>query len=268
MSSHSVALVTGASSGIGLAVANTLHDAGFRVYGTSRRATDQSQFRFTMLMLDVNSDDSVSSAVADLFKREGRLDLLVNNAGFGTEPAAAEESSLDQTRALFETNFMGTVRMCLAVLPLMRAQGHGRIINMGSILGLVSMPYSALYSATKHAVEGYSEALDHEVRSFGIRVSVIEPAYTRTNFEANNVRVDKPETIYDVVRSRVKKNVSTAMQSADTPEEVAAVVLRAAMSSRPRVRYPAGKTASMLYLMRRFLPAALFEKAIRKNIGL
>ena len=110
---------------------------------------------------------------------EGRIDLLVNNAGFGVAPAGAEESSIEQARAIFETNFFGIVRMTRAVVPTCDSQGSGRIINIGSVLGFLPMPYMALYSATKHAVEGYSESLDHELRTRGIRVSVIEPAYTR-----------------------------------------------------------------------------------------
>ena len=154
-----VALVTGASSGIGLAVAERLAQAGYRVYGTSRRQAEEGRFHFSMLALDVTRDASVDGAVSELIAREGRIDLLVNNAGFGLEPAAAEESSMAQAQALFDTNFMGVVRMTRAVLPHMRAQKKGRIINISSILGVVPMPYVALYAASKHAVEGYTEAL-------------------------------------------------------------------------------------------------------------
>ena len=133
-----------------------------------------------MLPLDVTSDESVDAAVSGSDAVDGRIDLLVNNAGFGVAPAGAEESSLDQARSIFDTNFFGLVRMTRAVVPHMRRQGNGRIINIGSVLGFLPMPYVALYAATKHAVEGYSELLDHELRTRGIRVSVIEPAYTKT----------------------------------------------------------------------------------------
>jgi len=182
---QSVALVTGASSGIGEATAERLARAGYRVYGTSRRGAQAGGRSFEMLPLDVTSDESVAAAVGEVMRLEGRLDLLVNNAGFSVAPAGAEESSIEQARAIFDTNFFGIVRMTRAVVPQMRRQGAGRIINIGSALGFLPMPYGALYAATKHAVEGYSESLDHELRTRGIRVSVIEPAYTKTSFDAN-----------------------------------------------------------------------------------
>src|SRR5882762_2601684 len=156
----SIALVTGASSGIGKATAERLATAGYKVYGTSRSGAQTGQRSFAMLPLDVTSDESVEAAVNELMRLEGRIDLLVNNAGFGVAPAGAEESSIDQAKAIFETNFFGLIRMTRAVVPHMRRQGSGRIINIGSVLGFLSMPYGALYAATKHAVEGYSESLE------------------------------------------------------------------------------------------------------------
>src|SRR3954469_17586873 len=151
---HQVALVTGASSGIGLATAERLASAGYKVYGTSRRGAVESGRPFEMLALDVTRDASVEDAVGQLMQREGRIDLLVNNAGFGVAPAGAEESTIEQAQAIFDTNFFGVVRMTRAVVPQMRRQGSGRIINIGSVLGFLPAPYMALYSATKHAVEG------------------------------------------------------------------------------------------------------------------
>ena len=160
-----IALVTGASSGIGKATAERLATAGYKVYGTSRRGAQAGQRSFAMLSLDVTSDESVEAAVNELLRLEGRIDLLVNNAGFGVAPAAAEESSIEQARSIFETNFFGILRMTRAVVPHMRKQGGGRIINIGSVLGFLPMPYGALYAATKHAIEGYSESIDHELRT-------------------------------------------------------------------------------------------------------
>jgi NAD(P)-dependent dehydrogenase (short-subunit alcohol dehydrogenase family) len=139
-----VALVTGASSGIGEASARRLAQAGYTVYGTSRRGAAAGSQPFELLALDVTSDASVDAAVAEVIRREGRIDLLVNNAGFGVAPAAAEESSLDQARAVFDTNFFGIVRMTRAVVPHMRHQGRGRIVNIGSVLVFLPMPYMAL----------------------------------------------------------------------------------------------------------------------------
>src|SRR5437764_4484276 len=184
---NKIALVTGASSGIGKATAERLATAGYKVYGTSRRGAQTGQRSFAMLPLDVTSDESVEAAVNELMRLEGRIDLLVNNAGFGVAPAGAEESSIEQARSIFDTNFFGIVRMTRAVVPHMRRQGGGRIINIGSVLGFLPMPYGALYAATKHAIEGYSESLDHELRTRGIRVSVIEPPYTKARSEADVV---------------------------------------------------------------------------------
>jgi len=202
-----VALITGASSGIGQATAERLADAGYTVFGTSRRAAPGAGRAFEMLTLDVTSESSVAAAVEEVVRRAGRVDVLVNNAGFGVAPAAAEESSLEQAQAIFDTNFFGVVRMTRAVVPHMRKEGGGRIINIGSVLGFLPMPYGALYAATKHAIEGYSESLDHELRTRGIRVSVIEPAYTKTPFDANFLEPDAILEEYREIRASVSKRV-------------------------------------------------------------
>src|SRR5204863_3218836 len=164
--------------------------------------------------------------------------------------AGAEESSVEQARSIFETNFFGIVRMTRAVVPYMRKQGGGRIINIGSVLGFLPMPYGALYAATKHAVEGYSESLDHELRTRGIRVSVIEPAYTKTPFDANFLEPDAKLDAYRDARVAVSKRVKEVMETADGPAVVAAVVLKAARATNPRLRYTAGAVAARLRLLR------------------
>ena len=232
--------MTGASSGIGEATAERLATAGYKVYGTSRRGAQAGQRSFEMLPLDVTSDESVEAAVRELMRLEGRIDLLVNNAGFGVAPAGAEESSIEQARSIFETNFFGIVRMTRAVVPHMRRQGSGRIINIGSVLGFLPMPYGALYAATKHAIEGYSESLDHELRTRGIRVSVIEPAYTKTQFDANFLQPDAKLDEYREIRAAVAETLKEVMAAADQPSVVADVVLKAASAARPKLRYTAG----------------------------
>jgi NAD(P)-dependent dehydrogenase (short-subunit alcohol dehydrogenase family) len=264
----SIALVTGASSGIGEAAAKRLAAAGYKVYGTSRRGVQSGQRNFAMLPLDVTSDESVEAAVKELIRREGRIDLLVNNAGFGVAPAGAEESSIDQAKAIFETNFFGLIRMTRAVVPHMRRQGNGRIINIGSVLGFLPMPYGALYAATKHAVEGYSESLDHELRTRGIRVSVIEPAYTKTQFDANFLAPDSKLDEYREVRTLLDKVLKEVMATADDPTVVADVVLEAAVADHPKLRYAAGGLANRLRLLRRFAPVALVDAGIRKDLRL
>lgn len=264
----SIALVTGASSGIGEATAQRLAQAGYRVYGTSRRGASLPRREFEMLPLDVTSDESVEAATSELMRLEGRIDVLVNNAGFGVAPAGAEESSMEQAKAIFETNFFGLIRMTRAVLPHMRRQGQGRIINIGSVLGFLPMPYGALYAATKHAIEGYSESLDHELRTRGIRVSVIEPAYTKTKFDANFLAPDAELEEYRAVRASLDEVLAKVMASADQPSVVAEVVLQAARAARPKLRYPAGGLANRLRLLRRFAPAGLVDAGIRKDLRL
>jgi len=263
-----IALVTGASSGIGEATAERLARAGYKVYGTSRKAGASGQRSFEMLSLDVTSDASVEAAVGEVLRREGRIDLLVNNAGFGVAPAGAEESSMDQVRAIFDTNFFGIVRMTRAVVPHMRRQGSGRIVNIGSVLGFLPMPYAALYAATKHAVEGYSESLDHELRTRGIRVSVIEPAYTKTQFDANFVQPDARLDEYREIRASLVDTLSKVMATADEPGVVAEVVLKAASAEQPKLRYTAGAVAGRLRLLRRFAPAGVLDAGIRKDLRL
>jgi NAD(P)-dependent dehydrogenase (short-subunit alcohol dehydrogenase family) len=199
---------------------------------------------------------------------EGRIDLLVNNAGFGVAPAGAEESSIEQARSIFDTNFFGIVRMTRAVVPHMRHQGGGRIINIGSVLGFLPMPYGALYAATKHAIEGYSESLDHELRTWGIRVSIIEPAYTKTQFDANLLEPDAKLDEYREVRAALAKKMQEEVEAGDEPDVVADVVLKAASAARPKLRYTSGPLAGRLRLLRRFAPAGLVDAGIRKDLQL
>ncbi|AMP14909.1 oxidoreductase [Collimonas pratensis] len=265
-----IAIVTGASSGIGEVTAERLVKAGYKVYGSSRRGAQghSGKRAFEMLALDVSSDESVAAAVKEVLRLEGRIDLLVNNAGFGVAPAAAEESSIRQAQAIFDTNFFGIVRMIRAVVPHMRQRGSGRIINISSVLGFVPMPYMALYSATKHAVEGYSEALDQELRTQGIRVSLVEPAYIKSAFDANQLQPDEALEEYRDLRAGLDRRVKEALQGADGPEVVAKTVLQVALAASPKVRYTSGALAARLRFLRRFAPAALVEAGVRKDLRL
>ncbi|MDT4289973.1 oxidoreductase [Methylomonas sp. MO1] len=257
-----VALITGASSGIGLVTAKALQQAGYRVFGTSRK-TLASADGITMLTCDVTDEASVSNMVAEVMKQAGRIDLLVNNAGVGLL-GGAEESSTAQAQALFDVNVFGITRVTNAVLPTMRSQGKGRIINISSVLGLIPSPYNALYAATKHAVEGYSESLDHELRTFGIRVVLVEPAFTRTAFEVSLTKPDQPLAIYDSVRSDMAALMRKGVNAGDAPDVVASTILKAATDALPRRRYTAGKQASQVRFLRRFLPEALVDNSLRK----
>jgi len=269
MSTHSgkTALVTGASSGIGRASAAALARAGFTVFGTSRRATNDGPDDVSMLACDVTDEGAVKALVSTVLSRTGRIDVLVNNAGLGLL-GGAEESSIAQVRALFDVNVFGVVRVTNAVLPSMRQRRDGRIINIGSVLGLIPAPYSAHYSATKHALEGYSESLDHEVRALNIRVSIIEPGYTRSVFEQNALEPDSALEEYDQARAGVRALVRDAMTTAEPPEVVAEAILLAATDRHPRPRYTAGKVARQVSVLRRFAPAAMFDKTLRKQMRL
>jgi len=265
---NKVALVTGASSGIGQSIAELLAQSGYTVYGTSRKDNAAEQRNYKMIALDVNSEESTQAAIKTVIQAEGRIDVVVNNAGFGIEAGGAEESSIAQMQQVFETNFFGVVRVIQAVLPYMRQQKQGRIINIGSILGLLPAPYMATYSATKHAIEGYSESLDHELRTRGIRVSVIEPAYTKTNFEANAPALDSKIEEYALARKALAKLMKTAIEGGDDPMVVAQVVLKAANAKHPKIRYTAGKLACRLSFLRKVAPAGLMDKGIRQEMKL
>ena len=261
------AIVTGASSGIGRASAEALARAGFTVFGTSRRADANGPSQVSMLTCDVTDETSVASLVSTVLSNTGRIDVLVNNAGIGLL-GGAEESSLAQVQALFDVNLFGVMRMTNAVLPSMRHRGEGRIINIGSVLGLVPAPFSAHYAATKHALEGYSESLDHEVRAYNVRVSLIEPAYTRSGFDQNALEPDSTLPEYERVRADVSAFTRTVMATADVPEVVGDAVLRAASDTRPRRRYTAGKAARQISILRRFAPAEMFDRSLRKQLRL
>jgi short-subunit dehydrogenase len=262
-----VAIVTGATAGIGLATADLLKKAGYTVYGTSRRPETDSQDGIAMLACDVTRDESVASVISEVIRRSGRIDLLVNNAGFGLI-AGAEESSIEQAKAVFEVNLFGVMRMTNHVLPAMRQQRSGRVINISSVLGFIPAPYYAIYGATKHAVDGYSQTLDHEVRGFGIRVISIEPAITRTSFDKNLVAPDRPLAIYDSARKSIIETSRQQMEKGDEPEVVARVVLKAVQAAKPRLRYPAGPAARQLALMRRIVPEGIFNIILRKQFNL
>ena len=259
-----VALVTGASSGIGKAAALALAAAGFQVIGTSRNTSRVTpRDGVTFLDLDVTSDESASTVVQRVIGRFGRIDVLVNTAGVGTA-GAPEESSVAQAQGVFDVNVFGLNRMTKAVLPHMRARGSGRIINISSVLGFVPAPYMASYAAAKHAIEGYSESVDHEVREHGVRVLLVQPAYTKTGFDANAMQSDMPLPVYAQQRRIFGDVLAEAMKDGDDPAVVAKVIVAAATDPRPKLRYTAGPAAGRVSTLRRIVPARAFDRQIRK----
>src|SRR3954451_23304509 len=235
-----VALVTGASSGIGKEVAVRLVEAGFQVVGTSRDASAlTAREGLTFVDLDVSSDASVTAAVEHVLGGFGRLDVLVNNAGIGSA-GAAEELSVAQDRKVIDVNVIGVIRMMNAVLPHMRAQGHGRIVNVSSIAGLVPQPHMAVYVASKHAIEGYSESVDHEVREYGVRVVLVEPGPTSTPFDGAMLRPQVLVPDYAQQRETFAEVMADSIKAGDVPATVAKVIVAAATDAKPKLRYPAG----------------------------
>lgn len=239
------ALVTGASSGIGRATAAALVRAGYTVLGTSRRVASKGPEGVTMLICDVTDDASVEAAVKTVIEEAGRIDLLVNNAGI-CMAGAAEEFSTEEAKALFDVNVFGVIRVTRAVLPTMRAQHEGRIVNISFVYGLTPGPYLSPYVAATYAVEGYSESVDHEVRPDGIRVALVEPAYTNTAIEQDTVRPKHSLPHYDEARAGLDAFFRKLALTGDRPETVAQVVLNAAQDKNPKLHSPAGKMAQQL----------------------
>jgi len=259
-----VALVTGASSGIGKEVALRLVEAGFQVVGTSRDASALTGTDgLTFVDLDVSSDASVAAAVEHVLGRFGQLDVLVNNAGIGSA-GAAEELSVAQDSKVIDVNVLGVIRMMKAVLPHMRAQGRGRIVNVSSVAGLVPQPHMAVYVASKHALEGYSESVHHEVREHGVRVVLVEPGPTSTSFDSAMVRPDVLLPAYEQQGKTFAKVMADSTKAGDDPATVAKVIVTAATDTKPRLRYTAGVTAGRVSALRRYVPARTFDKQIRK----
>ncbi|HEX5229946.1 MAG TPA: oxidoreductase [Bryobacteraceae bacterium] len=265
MPTKQVVLVTGVTSGIGRATALALANRGFRAFGTMRKPTELPGVE--VLALDVRDAESVRAAVQKVIAAAGRIDVLINNAGY-TLIGALEETSIEEAVQLFETNFFGVLRLTNAVLPVMREQGYGRVINIGSVAGFVPMPFQGLYAASKHALEGLSESLDHEVRQFGIRVSVIEPGFMRTAIDQHRQVASHPLETYKTAREQVLAVNPRNVAQGDDPGRVAAIVVKAIQSPSPRLRYLAGRQAILTNLLVKFLPAAVFDAGLRKQSGL
>jgi NAD(P)-dependent dehydrogenase (short-subunit alcohol dehydrogenase family) len=267
MAEMKVALVTGASSGIGRETAKVLAEGGYKVFGSVRRLGSVTpDLGFEEVRMDVTDAASVGDAVASVLEQTGRIDLLVNNAGYGLM-GALEETSIEEARQVFDVNVFGVMRVTNAVLPTMRGQNSGRIVNVGSLMGIVPAPFLGAYAATKHALEGYTETLDHEVRAFGVRAILIEPGFTKTKFETNGKYTALSLDAYAAVRKRVSELFLGQFGSGAEPRDVALVVLQAATASSPKLRYrmPGG---AMMSRLRRFAPERLFAWGLRRRLKL
>jgi len=261
-----VVLITGASSGIGQACALHLARRGYQVFGTSRRPQPGADEPFEMIPMDVTDDESVRQGVATVLARAGRLHAVVNNAGFGFG-GAVEDTSNDEAREMFETNFFGMLRVCRAVLPHLREQRAGTIVNVSSLGGLFAQPFVGLYCATKFAMEGATEALRMEVRPFGIRVVMIEPGDTRTGFTANRRRTQASQgsSPYADNMQRCLAVIEHDEHAGISPEAVARLLERILRSRSPRLRYPVASAFQRFAAAAgKLMPGGLFEWALMR----
>jgi NAD(P)-dependent dehydrogenase (short-subunit alcohol dehydrogenase family) len=267
-----VVLITGASSGIGRACAEHLAARGDRVFGAQRRIlpTGEGPAGVEMIGMDVDTDRSVEEGVAKVAALAGRIDAVVNNAGTAWM-GAVEETSIDEARAQLETNFFGVLRVCRAVLPIMRAQGGGHIVNISSLAGVLGLPFSGLYSASKFALEGMSESLRLEARRYGIKVVLIEPGDFRTQLPAvrRHTAASQTASAYADAFARFKAQQDKDEAAAATPEPVARLVARVLDSPSPRLRYSVGMLSQRIVVpLKRVLPQRLFEMLLVRALGL
>jgi NAD(P)-dependent dehydrogenase (short-subunit alcohol dehydrogenase family) len=262
-----VVLVTGASRGIGKAIAEKFAQYGDRVFGTARQPESIQWRAGTLLRLDVQEESSVAECMETILSQAKRIDVLVNNAGI-TIPGAIEELSLTQVKAVFETNFFGVVRMTQAALPTMRRQAAGRIVNIGSVAGFLPMPFQAVYSATKHALAGWTETLDFEVRRLGIRAILIQPGFIRTEIDRNSIPGPFADSVYQEERSRAVAKMRQSIENGDDPVKVAEAVLLAATAKVPNGKVLIGRGARQVRILRTLLPKALFELGLRRQFDL
>jgi NADP-dependent 3-hydroxy acid dehydrogenase YdfG len=267
-------LITGCSSGIGHATAERLAQDGYRVYATARRPdsiADLAEQGCETLALDVTDEASMQTAVQTVVEREGAVGTLINNAGY-SQSGAVETVPPDQVRRQFDTNVFGLIRMCQLVLPSMRAQHDGRIVNIGSMGGRLTFPGGGLYHATKYSVEAISDALRFEVRGFGVKVILIEPGLITTNFgEVAAASVEGAEGAdgpYDRFNGSVAKITEAAYNGPMAklgagPEAVANTIAKAISVKRPKARYPVTPSARLMINQRRFTPDAVWDLMMR-----
>ena len=265
-----VILVTGASSGIGLACATALAAKGHTVYGSARDLSRISSQSFKPVQLDVTDDDSAKAAIDKIIQAEGRIDVLVNNAGNGvTGPAYA--MPVESAKKQFEVNFFGLVRLCSAVLPGMINKKQGLIVNMGSLAGLFGLPYQSVYSASKYAVEGYSQSLRMELRNTGVKVVIINPGDFKSDFSQNREKVP-----FSLENEMLKKEYTTAVASMEKDESIGAdpkvladKLCRIVDSSNPKHRYLVGAVGQTIVpTLKSILPGGLFEKLMNDHYGI
>jgi short-subunit dehydrogenase len=265
-SKQKTVLVTGASSGIGLLVASRLHENGYQVIGTSRDPEKyQAKLPYKLLPLDLNDDRSITSFGQLLFSQIKQLDVLVNNAGYLVN-GLAEETPIELGRQQFETNFWGTIKLTNVLLPYLRKQNHGKIITLGSLLGLVGLPNVSYYAASKHALEGYFKSLRFELNQFNIKVVMVEPMSFKTNIGESGTVATGMIPAYDTFRQKVTAYTKSTFDNAPDPAPVIATLLQTVKEKNPKFSYPVGKGSSIVLLLQHFV-YKVFEKSILKSVN-
>ena len=264
-----VVYITGASSGFGKETAKKLSAAGLKVYGTSRKEITDSSIPWSMLKMDVRDPASIQAAVSTVLEKEGRIDILVNNAGIGAL-TSLEEVTIEDLEEVMDTNFKGPLRMCQAILPTMRKQGSGLIINVSSIAGLIGLPFMGTYSASKFALEGLTEALSMEVKPFGINVCMVEPGDFNTEIIENQMVADlSPDSPYYIGLQTMRQASDQNMANAPGPQFVANMIYKIINTGKPRLRYRVGNTLEKASIpLKALLPSKMFERIFLNVYGL
>ena len=272
-----VAVVTGSSTGIGYETSLMLARNGFLTYATMRNLNKSESIKsiatkenlpIHIKQLDVTDDTSVKNAVETISSETGRIDILVNNAGYGLN-GAFEDLAMDEIKAQYETNLFGLIRTTQAVLPIMRRQKSGTVINISSGVGRFGLPGSSAYVSTKFAVEGLSESMSYELEPFGIKVVLVEPGVIKTNFVDGMVIARKsqdPKSPYSQIIQKMVTGLEEMMKNGSSPDLVAKVVLNAAINENPSLRYLAGNDVEQLLESKRMMPDEEFYKMMKQNL--
>ena len=282
MAEEKVAIVTGSSTGIGYETSLALARNGFYTYATMRKLEGESEQTITtisksenlplqVIQLDVNNDKSVIDAIDRIIEKKKRIDVVINNAGYALI-GDLEETSMHQIREQFETNFFGAVRVMQRIIPIMRKQTSGKIVNITSMGGRIAIPLDSIYHATKFALEGLSESIQYELTPFGIKVILIEPGAVESNFWKNlkiaTKESDPNSSPYRQIENNMSEALKQMVQNTTPSSEVAKVILQAVTLDNPDFRYVIGKDAAMIIEARRNMSDREFENLMKKQFNL
>ena len=266
-SDKKVVLVTGATSGIGKSVAHHLSTKNYRVFGTYRSEKSKTDENFTYVQMDVRDENTIRKAVAEILETEGRIDVLINNAGVGTV-GSIEDTTVSEAKEIFETNVFGVHAVCREIIPIMRKQKSGIVINISSIAGKVALPYRGIYNATKFAIEGFSEALSLEVKPFGIKVVIVEPGDYKTNINSNrkiSKQASSKQSAYYESFNRAHTLIKEEINTAWTPDKIAYDIDRILSKNNPKLHYVSAPLIQKISVhFHHYLPSRFFERILSR----